>query len=205
MIVIVDYGVGNVGSIANMLRKVGAPVQVGRTSDDLSAASKLILPGVGAFDNGMANLRNRGLVPILNELVLDKNVPILGICLGMHLFAKRSEEGQDEGLGWIDAEVVRINFGGGHKKLKVPHMGWNTVSVRDDDGQSLVPQPSRFYIVHAYHLACRVEVDIAGRTNYGYEFASVVRRRNIQGVQFHPEKSLRFGMELLNRFWQSGG
>jgi len=205
MIVIVDYGVGNVGSIANMLRKVGAPVQIGQTSNELTVASKLILPGVGAFDNGISSLRARGLVPILNELVLERNVPILGICLGMHLFAKRSEEGREEGLGWLDADVVRFSFGADSNRLKVPHMGWNTVAIPGEDGHSLVPQPSRFYFVHAYHLACRDDADVAGRTTYGYDFTSVVRRRNINGVQFHPEKSLRFGMELLGRFWQSGG
>ena len=186
-----------------MLRKVGAPVQVGQTSDELALASKLILPGVGAFDNGISSLRARGLVPVLNELVLERKVPILGICLGMHLFAKRSEEGHESGLGWIEADVVRFNFGTRKGPLKVPHMGWNSVSVGSEDAQSLVPQPSRFYFVHAYHLACSDDADVAGRTTYGYEFASVVRRGNIQGVQFHPEKSLRFGMELLRRFWSS--
>jgi glutamine amidotransferase len=205
MIVIVDYGVGNVGSIANMLRKVGAPVQIGRTSDDLRLAKKLILPGVGAFDNGISNLRARGFVPILNELVLERDVPILGICLGMHLFAKRSEEGREEGLGWINAEAVRFSLGADPGRLKVPHMGWNSVSVHAEDAHSLVPQPSRFYFVHAYHLTCRDDADVAGLTTYGYDFVSVVRKRNIHGVQFHPEKSLRFGMELLGRFWQSAG
>ena len=200
MIVIVDYGVGNVGSIANMLRKAGAPVKIGQTSEELAGASKLILPGVGAFDNGISNLRARGFVPTLNELVLERNVPILGICLGMHLFARRSEEGQEEGLGWIDADVVRFHFGVESARLKVPHMGWNSVSVSNGE-PSIVPLPSRFYFVHAYHLACRDDADVEGRTTYGYEFASVVRRDNIHGVQFHPEKSLRFGMELLKRFW----
>jgi imidazole glycerol-phosphate synthase subunit HisH len=204
MIVIVDYGVGNVGSIANMLKKVGAPVQIGRTGEELSQARKLILPGVGAFDNGMSNLRARGLVPILNELVLQRKVPILGICLGMHLFANRSEEGQEQGLGWIDAEVVRFNFGAGGERLKVPHMGWNSVTLKGEVEESIVPQPSRFYFVHAYHLACKNDEDVAGRTLYGYQFDSVVRRNNIHGVQFHPEKSLRFGMELLGRFWSAG-
>jgi glutamine amidotransferase len=203
MIVIVDYGVGNVGSIANMLRKVGAPVQIGRTGEELSVASKLILPGVGAFDNGMSSLRARGLVPILNDLVLERKVPILGICLGMHLFAKRSEEGREAGLGWIDADVVRFSFGADSGRLKVPHMGWNSVAIDGEDAPSLVPQPSRFYFVHAYHLSCRDDADVAGRTTYGYQFASAVRRRNIYGVQFHPEKSHRFGMELLGRFWQN--
>jgi len=202
MIIVVDYGVGNVGSIANMLRKVGAPVEVGRTEDELRRASKLILPGVGAFDNGMSNLSARGLVPVLNELVLEREIPILGICLGMQLFAARSEEGQREGLRWIDGDAVRFRFGPECARLKVPHMGWNTVSVHDSGSQTLVAEGSRFYFVHAYHLTCRNDADVVGRTSYGYHFASVIRRRNIHGVQFHPEKSLRFGMDLLRRFWQ---
>lgn len=203
MIVIVDYGIGNVGSIANMLRKIGAPAKIGRTATELGEATHLILPGVGAFDTGMTNLRERGLVPVLEELVLQRGTPILGICLGMQLFAAGSEEGRSEGLGWVDATVVRFDFGTAATPLKVPHMGWNTVGTTG--AGALVPEDSRFYFVHKYHIQCRDDADVVGRTTYGYEFASAIRRGNVHGVQFHPEKSHRFGMELLRRFWQGTG
>jgi glutamine amidotransferase len=201
MIVIVDYGVGNVASIANMLRKVGAEARVSGAPEEIVKACKLILPGVGSFDNGMIQLRSRNLVAPLQEMVVNRGTPVLGICLGMQLLGTRSDEGREEGLGWIDAASVRFRFPQERRALKVPHMGWNTVTVPSPpNGASLVPENARFYFVHGYHLDCRNECDVAGRTHYGYDFVSAVRRENIAGVQFHPEKSHRFGMELLRRF-----
>lgn len=203
MTVIVDYGMGNLGSICNMLKKIGASGIIASTPQDIEKADKLILPGVGAFDNGIKNLHQRGLVPVLEQKVLSRKTPILGICLGMQLFTKRSEEGRLEGLGWIEGETIRFQFDGAHAHLKVPHMGWNTVQVVQKDVLYAAGQEEwRFYFAHSYHVVCPAE-HILTRTNYGYDFVSSLRKDNISGVQFHPEKSHKFGMALLKNFVQS--
>ena len=201
MITIVDYGVGNLGSILNMLKKVGAKAQASSDPGVLRQAEKLILPGVGAFDAGMKKLNETGLVPVLNELVLDKKVPVIGLCLGMQLMTKRSEEGTEAGLGWIDAETVRFKFGPENAHLKVPHMGWNTLDIRRQHllVADLGPE-SRFYFVHSYYIVCADETDVVANTDYGYPLAAVINRGNIMGAQFHPEKSHKFGMQLLKNF-----
>ncbi len=201
MIVIIDYGLGNLGSIANMLKKIGTTAMVSSDPEIIRQAEKLILPGVGAFDSGMNNLNERGLIPVLNDLVLIKKVPILGLCLGMQLLTSRSEEGQAAGLGWLEAESVRFNFGTDQNQLKVPHMGWNTIEI-------IHPTPlvadlelaSRFYFVHSYHVKCKFEKNVLATTEYGYPFASIIGSGNILGVQFHPEKSHKFGKKLLANF-----
>ena len=201
MITIVDYGVGNLGSIANMLKKVGTKAISSSDPEVLQKADKLILPGVGAFDAGMRKLRESGLVPVLNELVLEKRIPVLGLCLGMQLMTKRSEEGAEAGLGWIDAETVRFKFGPENAHLKIPHMGWNTLDIRRQ--HSLVSDlgfESRFYFVHSYHIVCSDEMDVVAYTEYGYPLATVINKGNIMGAQFHPEKSHKFGMKLLKNF-----
>jgi glutamine amidotransferase len=201
MIAIIDYGIGNVGSIANMLRKVGGKAAVTGIAAEIEQAEKLILPGVGSFDEGMRQLRDRGLVDLLRCRVLRDRVPILGICLGMQLFARRSEEGGEQGLGWIDADVVRFNLPPEDRRLKVPHMGWNTLQpAATTESAGWVDETHRFYFVHAYHLVCHDEADVSTRTTYGYPFVSAIRRENVIGVQFHPEKSHRFGMKLLRWF-----
>jgi len=201
MIVVVDYGLGNLGSIANMLKKIGAHAVVSSDPAVVEKADKLILPGVGAFDAGMKNLETRGLIPLLNYRVLEQKTPILGVCLGMQLLCKRSEEGQLPGLGWLDAEVIRFKFDGNIANLKIPHMGWNTLTVRQ-------PYPlfadleaeNRFYFVHSYHVVCADRGNVLAQTNYGFDFASAVVKDNIMGVQFHPEKSHKFGMRLYKNF-----
>ena len=201
MIVVVDYGLGNLGSIANMLKKIGAHAVVSSDPAVVEKADKLILPGVGAFDAGMKNLETRGLIPLLNYRVLEQKTPILGVCLGMQLLCKRSEEGQLPGLGWLDAEVIRFKFDGNIANLKIPHMGWNTLAVRQ-------PHPlfadleaeNRFYFVHSYHVVCADMGNVLTQTNYGFDFASAVVKDNIMGVQFHPEKSHKFGMRLYKNF-----
>lgn len=201
MIVIVDYDMGNVGSIANMLRRIGAPAEISADPERIAAASKLILPGVGAFDTGMANLARSGLLPLLSEKVVEQGTPVLGICLGMELLARDSEEGSCSGLGWIQGRIVRFRFPEGREDLNVPHMGWN--AVRPSGGSVLLrdlPEDPRFYFVHSYHFVCDRVEDAAGWTSYGYDFASVVERGHIMGTQFHPEKSHRFGMALLRNF-----
>lgn len=201
MIVIVDYGMGNVGSIKNMLKKIGVPAMISAKPEHIRAAEKLILPGVGAFDHGMSNLTERGLIPLLNQKVIEERKPILGICLGMQLLVQSSEEGKMRGLGWIDAETRRFKFNGENSELKIPHMGWNPVKPV---GEGLLfqgfPQPPRFYFVHSYHICCRHPEDVMGTTFYGYDFAAAIRRDNILGTQFHPEKSHKFGMQVLRNF-----
>jgi glutamine amidotransferase len=201
MINIVDIGMGNLGSILNMLKKVKADARISSGQEDIEQADKLILPGVGAFDNAMDNLLKMDLRPILERKVMVDRVPILGICLGMQLFSKRSEEGVLPGLGWIDAETVRFRFPNDQNGLKVPHMGWNTVNLRHDpilfEG---LETDARFYFVHSYHLVCANESNIMTTTPYGYDFASSIRSDNIFGTQFHPEKSHRYGMRLLKNF-----
>ncbi len=200
LIAIIDYGMGNVGSIANMLRKVGAEATITSDADTIRAADKLILPGVGAFDNGMRELSERGLVPVLQHEVVNRGKSILGLCLGMQLFAEGSEEGNARGLGWITGRSVRFPASQPGNPLKVPHMGWNTaIPRREDPLFSALGDDARFYFVHAFHVECD-EDSIVAQTRYGDLFVSALRRGNIAGVQFHPEKSHRFGMQLLRNF-----
>ena len=202
MITIVDYGAGNVGSIKNMLRKLGHKSLVTADLADIEAADKLILPGVGAFDTGMGNLAKRGMVDMLNEKVLGQKTPILGICLGAQLLTKGSEEGNMPGLGWVDAETVAFRFPTDGPELIVPHMGWNTIQTRcEHPVLSSVDESFRFYFVHSYHLRCFDESGVLCSTHYGYDFASGIRRDDhVVGLQFHPEKSHRFGMQVLASF-----
>ena len=201
MIIIIDYGMGNLGSILNMMKKIGSDAKISSDISELEKADKLIFPGVGAFDAGMKNLESRGLTKILNKKVLSERTPVLGICLGMQLLTKCSEEGLLSGFGWIDAGVVRFDLGGWGTNMKIPHMGWNTISVcRESPLFKGLFGESRFYFVHSYHVLCNDESEILAKTSYGYDFTSVVGRGNIFGVQFHPEKSHKFGMRLLKNF-----
>lgn len=201
MIAIVDYRVGNVGSIANMIVRVGGKALVTSDSAELRRADKLILPGVGHFDRGMMSLEEMGLIPTLNDLVLNCRVPVLGICLGMQLMCRSSEEGQASGLSWLDASVHKFDTTR-YPSLKVPHMGWNTVSPARESYllDMKPPEPQRFYFVHSYHVECHQQEDVLATTSYGHAFCSVFMHENIIGVQFHPEKSHAFGMELFRRF-----
>lgn len=201
MIVIVDYGVGNTGSIRNMLRRLGHPVEVTSAPEVIRSASRLILPGVGSFDTGMTQLRRLGLVDALNDAALVRTVPTLGICLGAQLMTRSSEEGREHGLAWIDAITVRFFSRSSGCGLKVPSMGWNEVYLRRPhalfDG---LHAEARFYFVHSYHFYLNVPGDTLTVSHYGYEFASSFARDNVWGVQFHPEKSHKFGMKLLDNF-----
>lgn len=201
MVVIINYGMGNIGSISNMLKRVGAEAIVSSNPQEIKKAARLILPGVGAFNNGMDNLNNLGLTSVLNEKVIQQKTPILGICLGMQLMTKSSEEGSRPGLGWIDASTIRFKFGKEKQNLKIPHMGWNTIKWKKESVlfRDMFEEP-RFYFVHSYHAVCNDEEDILATTNYGYDFVSAFQRDNIIGVQFHPEKSHKFGMQVLRNF-----
>lgn len=182
-----------------MIRHVGAEARIIRSPEQLLEAEKLILPGVGAFDHCMGNLRDAGWIAPLEQAVFERQVPIMGICLGMQLLTHGSEEGVIPGLGWIDAHARR--FRPGDRKLKVPHMGWN--EVRQMRADALLPpteSPRRFYFVHSYRVECADPADILLHCEYGETFVAAFRRANIWGFQFHPEKSHRFGMDLFQRF-----
>jgi imidazole glycerol-phosphate synthase subunit HisH len=200
VILILDYGMGNLGSIRNMLKQAGFDAEVSGALEHLRAATKIILPGVGAFDHGMKQLRDRGLIEPLQEKILAQRAPILGICLGMQLLTKRSEEGQESGLGWIDAETIRFRVPS-DSRLRVPHMGWNVARpAKPSRILDKIGETPRFYFVHSYHVVCADPADVLTVTTHGVDFVSGVERGNIYGVQFHPEKSHKFGMQLLANF-----
>ena len=206
MIVIVDYGMGNVGSIVNMLKKVGAQANLSADPHEITSADKLILPGVGAFDSAMRNLQSRNLIPVLNDCVLQRRMPILGICLGMQLFTHGSEEGKLPGLGWLNARTIRFPSKEQAPMLRVPHMGWNTAHVvRSSVLFPDIAEHPRFYFVHTYNVVCDDKEDITSITHHGVDFASSFARGNVLGVQFHPEKSHKFGVKLLENFVRWAG
>lgn len=199
-IAIVDYGAGNLASVAAAVEKVGFSAIVSANPDELRGASKLILPGVGAFGDGMKNMHERGLVDILNALVLDHKVPILGICLGFQLIAKSScEFGSHEGLGWIDAEVVPM--APDDEALRVPHVGWNELYQKRPSALfEGIEDEALFYYVHSYKLVSSSQDVVIGECDYGGRFTSAVQQDNIFAVQFHPEKSQLDGLALLKNY-----
>lgn len=200
MIGVLDYGIGNIGSILNMLKKAGAEAVAVTTGESLSACGRLILPGVGAFDQGMALLEKSGMRAALDEAVASGK-PVLGICLGMQMLGLRSEEGVSDGLGYIPFSMRRFRLDG-HPELKVPHMGWDRVRIVRPEAALVqgLEQPARFYFVHSYYAVCEDPKDVLMECDYGVRFAAAVHRGNVWGVQFHPEKSHRFGLQLLTSF-----
>lgn len=201
MICIIDYGAGNLGSIANMLRKVGKTGIITSDINKIADADKLILPGVGRFDYGMGKLVESGLIEILNKKVKQDKIPILGICLGAQLMTKSSEEGIKPGLGWFDAQVKKFNFSGVNSSLRIPHMGWNQVTVNKQTPLILnLPTEPRFYFVHSYFMESNHPSDVMLTSVYGKEFVSGLNKENIYAVQFHPEKSHKYGLKLFQNF-----
>lgn len=198
MITIIDYGLGNLVSVQNMLRKLSVPCVITSNSDEIAKAEKLILPGVGAFDNGMRQIKDKGLLDVLNNKVLTEKTPVLGICLGMQLLTKRSEEGAEPGLGWIDGEALKFKFD--DTTLKIPHMGWSYVNVKKANPLIDGAERNRFYFVHSYYVKCNNSEDVIATCEYGNDFTAVINHGNIYGAQFHPEKSLKFGMSFLRKF-----
>lgn len=199
-VAVIDYGMGNIGSICKMLRHVGADPVVSSDPLQLKAADKLILPGVGHFDRAMANLTAARLVDELKELVQARKMPILGICLGMQLMCRSSEEGSQAGLGFLDAHVRHFAFTG-DRRLKVPHMGWRDLEItRPSALLRGLDDSSRFYFVHSYYVDCANGADVLARATYGHAFVSAFECGNVLGVQFHPEKSHRFGIRLFQNF-----
>lgn len=199
MIAIVDYDIGNVGAVANMLRRVGVPAEITADPAKIAAADRIILPGNGAFDACITNLRSTGLLPLLERRVLVEKTPLLGICVGAQMLGRRSEEGSEPGLGWLDMQVRRFPQLPG---LPVPHMGCAQVTVRPARHALVesLDHESRYYFVHSYYMDPADGDDILLGAHYGVDFAAAVGRGNIAGVQFHPEKSHRFGLKLLANF-----
>lgn len=199
-IVVVDYGVGNVGALLNMFDFIGIDALTSGNADEIAAASALVLPGVGAFDRAMRMLRERSLLPALDVAALHRRVPVLGVCLGMQLLARRSEEGVESGLGWIDADVLKLRADTS-RDLRVPHIGWSEVTARPtaEIFAKSAAYP-RFYFDHSYHVVCDDPANVAATFDFGGEVCCSVQRDNILGVQFHPEKSHRHGMKLLEAF-----
>ena len=200
MIAIIDYKIGNSGSIKNMLNKLGAEAIITNDIQTIQAAHKLILPGVGAFDEGMKKLDESGLIPTLHKVVNEDKKPVLGICLGMQLMTKKSEEGSLSGLGWIDAEVVKFNPV--DKSFKVPHMGWNHIQITKDNPYIEPVGQSRFYFVHSYYVKCHQAVDVLMTSEHGIRFVAAYQRDNIIGIQAHPEKSHKYGLNFFRKFIQ---
>jgi imidazole glycerol-phosphate synthase subunit HisH len=199
-VVVVDYGVGNLGSILNMLKKLGAAAKASRVAADIETAERLILPGIGAFDSAMGKLKESGLIPVLEQRVLFQKTPLLGICLGMQLLANGSEEGALPGLGWIDADIKRFRPEQMADAQKIPHMGWNKAAPAASAPLFRgMESDARFYFAHSFHVSCAPTATLC-ETHYGYDFASGIVSGNVMGVQFHPEKSHRFGLKLLENY-----
>jgi len=199
MITIIDYGMGNLGSIQNMFKRIGVASEITGDKKRIASASKILLPGVGAFDAAMEKIAETDLLETLNKKALEDKVPVLGICLGMQLLTKRSEEGNLAGLGWIDGETIKFTFT--DSSLKVPHMGWNLIHpVKANPLTADLPPEPRFYFVHSYYVRANDPDNVLSTTHYGSDFHSIIQHQNIFGAQFHPEKSHKFGMQLLANF-----
>ncbi len=200
MITIVDYGLGNLGSIANMYKKIGVETRITSDTELIDSAEKLILPGVGRFDAAMEKIESLNIREILSKKALSDKTPVLGICLGMQLLTNGSEEGKQPGLGWIDAYTYRFSFKE-DKKLKIPHMGWNLVKRSTSSALTEgFEDDYRYYFVHSYHVRVKDEQNSILKAKYGIEFDAAIQKNNIYGVQFHPEKSHKFGIKLLKNF-----
>ncbi len=199
MITIVDYGMGNLGSIQNMFKRIKVESEITGEVDQIAKAKKLLLPGVGAFDAAMQKIAESGIQEVLNHKATIEKIPVMGICLGMQLLTRSSEEGKLPGLGWVQADTCR--FRPEDPSLKVPHMGWNLVHIQNESPliSDLPPEP-RFYFVHSFFVRCDQPSDVLTTTHYGIDFHSIIQHDNIFGAQFHPEKSHKFGMKILENF-----
>lgn len=199
MIVVIDYGMGNLRSVQKAFERIRVPAKISANIDEILTAEKLVLPGVGHFEKGVSNLKDRGLFDTLNIVVSEKKIPILGICLGMQLMTEFSEEGNCEGFGWIRGKTKRFSFN--NNELKIPHMGWNNLLVKKTDVlYNGITSDNFFYFVHSYYVSCENEIDILAETKYGNNFVSSFQKENIFGCQFHPEKSHDAGLKVLSNF-----
>lgn len=201
MITIIDYGLGNVLAFVNVYSRLNIPVAVAKSANDLVNATKLILPGVGSFDHAMQELDQSGMRQPVEQLVLQNAMPVLGICVGMQMLAKFSDEGELPGLGWIDGKVKKFDLSAMPRGTNLPHMGWNDVKPVVDGGLFKgMEQDARFYFLHSFYFECHQQSNVLAVTDYGGQFSCAVRRDNVYGVQFHPEKSHHFGSKLLRNF-----
>lgn len=201
MITIIDYGLGNVLAFVNVYTRLNIPVAVAKTAADLAGATRLILPGVGSFDHAMERLNQSGMRDALETLVVQQRMPVMGICVGMQMLAKASDEGRLPGLGWIDGQVRKFDLATMPAGSNLPHMGWNDVNPTADGGLFKgLEKDARFYFLHSYYFECAQEANVLAVTDYGPDFSCAVRRDNVYGVQFHPEKSHHFGSQLLRNF-----
>lgn len=203
LVVVVDLGMGNLGAIPNMLRRLGVRTLVTADQAAITDADRIVLPGVGSYDTAMRGVEATGVRDALEARVVRDGVPLLGICLGMEILGNGSEEGTMAGLGWIPGQVVRFRIDPHDGGPSVPHMGWNSVESDRDSQLLRQGEDVRFYFAHSYHFEADADGDVIGWTTWGYRFASAIQRRNVMGVQFHPEKSHRFGLELLRRFLET--
>jgi len=199
MITIVNYGLGNILAFVSIYKRLNIPVRMAQTPLELSGAEKIILPGVGAFDWAMQKLDDSGMRSTLDELVLKRQCPVLGVCVGMQMMANRSEEGELLGLGWIDAEVKRFDVSGFRQKTHLPHMGWNNVTPITESLFKVLESP-RFYFLHSYYMTLAKPDQVIASTDYNGTFASAVQSGHVFGVQFHPEKSHQWGIQVLKNF-----
>jgi glutamine amidotransferase len=199
MIVIIDYGMGNLRSVQKAFERVGVSVKISGIVDEILSADKIVVPGVGHFEQGVSNLEERGLFKALNEVVIEKKIPIIGICLGMQLMTEYSEEGNCEGFGWIKGRTRKFSFQ--CNGLKIPHMGWNNlITTKTNSLYNGITEDNFFYFVHSYYVCCENENNILAETNYGNKFVSSFQKENIFGCQFHPEKSHDAGLKILSNF-----
>lgn len=199
-IVIIDYGMGNTGSILNMLKFLQIDAIISASPSDIEKADKIILPGVGAFDHGINQLQKHQLINSLNEQILVRKKPILGICLGLQLMTNSSEEGVLPGLGWLDAQTLKFKINP-DTTIRIPHIGWNLLEpLQQHPLLNDLQHPSKYYFVHSYYLSCNNPADVVGVTYHGQRFDALVAHENIMGCQFHPEKSHRFGMKIFENF-----
>lgn len=202
MIAIIDYGLGNISAFANVFDKINQPFTIAKSAEELTGATRVVLPGVGSFDYAMMLLEQSGMCEQLNRMVVEQKVPVLGVCVGMQMLARVSEEGTRPGLGWIDG-VVRKFTGCSSSPVRVPHMGWNNVNpVRNHALLTDLDDSSQFYFLHSYYFACCDDADVLATAEYDGRFTCAVAHENIYGVQFHPEKSHRWGNQLLKNFAQ---
>ncbi len=201
MIAIIDYGVGNIKAFANIYKNLDIPFKVARSTEDLEDATKLILPGVGSFDHAMQSLHNSGMKEKLDELVLEKKLPVLGICVGLQMLARSSDEGELDGLGWLNAHVKKFDETKLTKMTPLPHMGWNNINiVQDITLLKDLDKDARFYFLHSYFISSESDDIVAATATYSETFTSIVHKDNIYGIQPHPEKSHRNGITLLKNF-----
>jgi imidazole glycerol-phosphate synthase subunit HisH len=201
MITVIDYGLGNVQAFVNVYNRLDIPVNVAKSIDDLALTTKIILPGVGSFDRAMQQFNSSGMRELIEKLVLEKEIPILGVCVGMQMLANSSEEGKLSGLGWVDGDVKKFDLISMVQSQNLPHMGWNNVvSEAEDVLFKDIKGEKKFYFLHSYYFDCYNQSNIIGVTDYGFNFTSAIKKKNIFGVQFHPEKSHHYGGQLLKNY-----